>query len=163
MRCPHLVRPALPPRLATLRDAATLRQTVTKLGQRGVRVLVDMPGANPFDEDEMKHLATLVKAADGIVTLTLAAGGDPIEAIDLAKAYQEAGAEHLIITRIDMARRYGAILAVAEGAELALTNASISAQVTNGLIDITPIGLARLIIPYTEPFSPPSVDSEAAK
>ena len=110
----------------------------------------------------MKHLATLVKAANGNVALTLAAGGDSLEAIDLAKAYQEAGAEHLIVTRMDMARRYGAILTVAEGADLALTNISISAQVTNGLIDITPIGLARLMMPHTEPSTPPSDDSEVA-
>ena len=96
------------------------------------------------------------------IALILAAGGDSLEAIDLAKAYQEAGAEHLIVTRVDMARRYGAILTVAEGADLALTNISISAQVTNGLIDITAIGLARLMMPHTEPSTPPSDDSEVA-
>jgi len=92
----------------------------------------------------------------------LAAGGDPLEAIDSAKIYQEAGAEHLIVTRMDMARRYGTILAVAEGAGLALTNVSVSAKVTNGLIDITPITLARLMMPHTEPPTPPSDIFEAA-
>ena len=51
---------------------------------------------------------------------------------------------------------------VAEGADLALTNISISAQVTNGLIDITPIGLARLMMPHPESSTPPSDDSEVA-
>ncbi len=148
--------------LFTAGDAATLRQTVAKLDQQGVRILVDMPGTNPLDEHDMKNLAALVKAANGNAILTLAAGGDPVEAIDLAKAYQEAGAQHLIITRMDMARRYGAMLAVAEGADLALTNASTSAQVTNGLIDITPISLARLMMPQTDPSTPPIDNSEAA-
>ena len=148
--------------LVTAGDADTLCQAIAKLSQRGARVLVDMPGTNPLDEHDMKHLATLVKAANGNVALTLAAGGDSLEAIDLAKAYQEAGAEYLIVTRMDMARRYGAILTVAEGADLALTNISISAQVTNGLIDITPIGLARLMMPHTESSTPPSDDSEVA-
>ena len=148
--------------LVTAGDAATLRQTIEKLDQRGARILVDMPGTNPLDEHDMKHLATLVKAANGNVVLTLAAGGDPAEAIDLAKAYQEAGAQHLIFTRMDMSRRYGAMLAVADGADLALTNVSISAQVTNGLIDITPIDLARLMMPHADPYTPPLDDSEVA-
>ena len=141
--------------LVTVGDADTLRQAIAKLDQRGARVLVDMPGTNPLDEHDMKHLATLVKAANGNVALTLAAGGDSLEAIDLAKAYQEAGAEHLIVTRMDMARRYGAILTVAEGADLALTNISISAQVTNGLNDITPIDFARLMADELGGFVPP--------
>ena len=63
---------------------------------------------------------------------------------------------------MDMARRYGAILAVAEAADLTLTNISISANVTNGLVDITPIGLARLMMPHTTVHTPPSDDSEVA-
>ena len=148
--------------LVTADDAAALRQAIVKLSQGGVRVLIDMPGTNPLDVHEMNHLATLLNAANGNVALTLAAGGDPLEAINLAKAYQEAGAEYLIVTRMDMARRYGAILAVAEAADLTLTNISISANVTNGLVDITPIGLARLMMPHTTVHTPPSDDSEVA-
>ena len=148
--------------LVTAGDADTLRQAIAKLDQQGARILVDMPGTNYLDAHDMKHLATLVKAANGNVVLTLAAGGDPLEAIDSAKVYQEAGAEHLIVTRMDMARRYGTILAVAEGAGLALTNVSASAKVTDGLIDITPITLARLMMPHTAPPTPPSDIFEAA-
>ena len=148
--------------LVTADNATALHQAIVKLDQRGARVLVDMPGTNPLDNHEMDHLATLVNAAKGNVVLTLAAGGDPLEAIDLAKAYQEAGAEHLIVTRMDMARRYGAILSVAETADLALTNISISANVTNGLIDITPICLARLMMRHTVLPTSPSDDPEAA-
>ncbi len=149
-------------KLVTAGDADTLRQAVAQLNQQGARILVDMPGTNPFDKHDMEHLAALVRAANGSVALTLAAGSDPLEAIDFAKAYQEAGAEHLIVTRMDMARRYGAILAVAEGADLAMTNVCISTQVTDGLIDITPIGLARLMMPHTEAYTPPSDNSEVA-
>ena len=51
---------------------------------------------------------------------------------------------------MDIARRTGSILTAADSASLALCSVSFSAKVEDGLKPISPISLARLIMPYTD-------------
>jgi len=146
--------------LFTAGDADELADAIGRLKAQGKRILIDTPGGNPLEDDDMAALSTLLDAAGGTPVLTLAAGGDPMEAVDIARAYAEIGAEHVIITRMDMARRYGALLAAAEGAGLTMTDMSISAKIADGLIPATPAALARLMLPHTE--APKSPDQTEA-
>jgi flagellar biosynthesis protein FlhF len=76
------------------------------------------------------------------VVLVMPAGLDPAEAADQAVAFAEAGASLLIVTRLDIARRLGGIVAAAATARLPLTEAGIGPGAADGLVRLTPATLA---------------------
>ena len=136
--------------LTTAASPAELISAVDDVNDAHARVIIDTPGVNPFDDDDMRIVLELVRAVEGSAVLVLAAGADPMEAADLARAYADIGAERMIVTRMDMARRFGALLAAADGAGLSFAEVSISAQVADGLTPVSPLALARLMLPHTE-------------
>ena len=82
--------------------------------------------------------------------LVLAAGGDALEAADIAREFSRIGATRLVVTRLDMTRRLGSILAAADAGKLSLSDVSINPDVAEGINPINPVSLARLIMPYTD-------------
>lgn len=113
-------------------------------------VLIDSPGTNPFDRDEMDHLAALADAARAKNVLVMPASGDALESADIAGEFSTIGAQKLLVTRLDMARRLGSILAAADAGRLSLSDVSISPGIAEGINPINPVSLARLIMPYTD-------------
>jgi flagellar biosynthesis protein FlhF len=113
-------------------------------------VLIDSQGTNPFDEQEMEHLKSLASVAGAENVLVLAAGGDALEAAEIAREFSRIGATRLVVTRLDMTRRLGSILAAADAGKLALSDVSINPDVVEGINPINPVSLARLIMPYTD-------------
>jgi flagellar biosynthesis protein FlhF len=85
------------------------------------------------------------------VVLVLPAGLDPAEAADLAVAYAEAGASLLIVTRLDLARRLGSVVAAAGAARLVLTEAGIGPGAADGLVQLTPALLAGRLMQAGKP------------
>jgi len=108
-------------------------------------VLIDTPGLHPFAPAARAALAALIGAAGGTVALVLPGGMDPAESADLAAGCAEAGATHLIATRLDLARRLGGVLAAADAGGLALAEAGIGPGAADGLAALTPALLARLL------------------
>lgn len=109
------------------------------------RMLIDTPGTNPFDGKALSALAALAGAAGAEPVLVMAAGGDALEAAEIARAFASIGARRLIAPRLDTARRLGAVLAAAE--ELtALGEFGVRAEVADGLTPVDPVFLARLLI-----------------
>jgi flagellar biosynthesis protein FlhF len=133
--------------LATARGPDSLRRAVEATRGLCDLVFIDSPGLNPFKQSDMDYLTSLVEAADVEPILVLAAGGDPIEASEIAEAFGAAGATRLLATRLDMTRRLGAVLAAAEAAQLMFCEVSANPHVANGLTPITSVGLARLLLP----------------
>lgn len=86
--------------------------------------------------------------------LLLADGTDPMEAADIAEIYRDLGASGLIITRIDVARRHGALLSAASAGELVIRGCGMGPSVTDGLKPLNPVALARLLLPETEDAMP---------
>ena len=125
-------------------------------------VYIDTAGTNPFSDTEMDHLSGLVQAADAEPVLVLAAGGDAMESADIAASFAAIGAGRLLVTRLDMARRLGSILAAADAARIRFSDVSITPQVADGLSPINPLSLARLIMPHTPQSHQTSYQSEAA-
>ena len=117
--------------------------------QDGAPVLIDLPGGDPLQPPEREELAALAAAFDGAVVAVLPAGLDAAESADLAGAYREAGAERLVATRLDCARRLGGVLAAA-AAGLALAEAGIGPGAADGLVAFTPELLAARLA-RTEP------------
>jgi flagellar biosynthesis protein FlhF len=102
----------------------------------GAPVLIDTAGADPFDPAQAEELQALATTAGAHVALVLPAGLDPAEAADIAAAHAALGAASLIVTRLDLARRMGGVVAAA-AARLTLTEAGISPNAADGMVPLT--------------------------
>jgi flagellar biosynthesis protein FlhF len=123
------------------------------VGERNVGdlVLIDSAGTNPFAEADMEALAALIRAAGAEPVLVLAAGGDVLDSAEIAQAFAAIGATRILVTRLDMARRLGGLLAAADAGRLRFCDVSIDASVGKGLSPINPVSLARLLLPEAAP------------
>lgn len=108
-------------------------------------LVVDSPGTNPFDDQEMSDLAAFVKTAKVEPVLVLTASADPAEAAETAEQFARIGCRRLIVTRLDAARRIGAMLTAALAGDLAFTEVSITASVAQGLRPLNPMSLSRVL------------------
>lgn len=113
-------------------------------------VFVDTPGINPFNGGDVAYLRTLIEAVDVEPVLVMAAGGDPVEATELAEVFAHLGATRLLATRLDMTRRMGAVLGAADVGQFMICEVSINPHVANGLCPISPVSMARLLVPPEE-------------
>jgi flagellar biosynthesis protein FlhF len=125
-------------------DARALREVVAGAAP-GTLLLIDGAGTNPFAPDEMAALADLAAAAGAEIVLVLAAGGDVMEMAEIAAAFAAIGATRLIATRLDVARRFGGLLAAAS-APLALAAAGTAPAIAHGLMPLDAPTLARLLL-----------------
>ncbi len=113
--------------------------------ENGAPVLIDTPGTDPFDAAQRDEIAALAGTAEATLALVLPAGLDVGEATDLAGAYATCGARLLAATRLDLARRIGAVLAAAD-AGVALAEAGIGPGAADGLVPMTPDLLATRLM-----------------
>lgn len=128
------------------KDRATLQRAVGRADAEGM-ILIDTIGTNPLVPGDLDQLRGLVAAVKGELVLVMAAGGDVSESAELAAAYAEAGATRLIATKVDLARRYGGILAAAETGPLSFAGFGTSPQIASGLAAPRPDRLCRLFLP----------------
>lgn len=131
--------------LLEIEDPHALRDVLASQG--GKPAFIDTAGCNPFDREERQAMAELVKAANADTLLVLPAGLEAQEGADLAEAFRTLGATGLILTRLDMTRRLGSALSIAQSSHLPLVYAGHSPSVTQNLEPLTPVALARLILP----------------
>ncbi len=110
-------------------------------------ILIDTLGTNPLKAGDLALLRELAEAASAEIVLVMAAGGDAIESAELAAGYAEAGATRLVATKVDVARRYGGILAAAEAGQLAFAGLGSSPEIASGLGTLRADQLCRLILP----------------
>ncbi len=133
--------------LKTARGPDALRRAVEDT-MPGVDIaFIDSAGLNPFKQTDMDFLLNLVEAAEVEPILVMAAGGDAAEAAEVAESFGAIGATRLFATRLDMTRRLGGIMAAADAAQLMLCDASSTPHVANGVSPLSPVVLARLILP----------------
>ncbi|HTH98649.1 MAG TPA: GTPase [Stellaceae bacterium] len=110
-------------------------------------VLVDSPGTNPYSVNEMAELAGLVRGQPIETVLVQAAGMDSAQAIDQARSFSALGCSRLLVTQLDMTRRYGAMLAGADAARLPFCDFSNTAAIHEGLTFIDPGRMASMLLP----------------
>ena len=109
----------------------------------GAPVLIDTAGADPREPAEAEELRAFADTAGAHVVLVLPSGLDPAEAAELALAHAANGAVALIVTRLDIARRLGGVVAAAAVSGLTLTEAGIGPGAADGLTAFTPAFLAE--------------------
>ena len=122
-------------------------------------VVVDTVGANPFDGEERAALARTARAIGTDLTLVLPGGGDAAESAEIAQSFAEAGARFLVATRLDATRRLGGLLTAAHAGNLALLAGGISPRIGGGLVALTPVALARLLLSRTDALDGLAVNS----
>ena len=77
--------------------------------------------------------------------MVAAAGGDAMEMAEAADVFADLGARRLMATRLDIARRLGGLLDVAERSRMALADVSATPFIAQGLLTLNPLSLARLM------------------
>lgn len=124
-------------------------------------VIIDTMGYNPFDSKEMAELHSFIQAYDVEPILVIAAGSDSIEAQEIAETYMNLGVRRFIATRLDVARRYGSLLATAASMDLAFAGVGITPYLAKGIEHIDALSLARLLtnIPDRRIFVPPEIET----
>ena len=129
---------------ASLEDGTTPDAARAALARRepGMPVLIDTPGIDPFDPEQARFVVELVAATGANVVMVMPAALDAVEARDLARAFAALGATYLLPTRLDAARRLGAVLTAA-ATGLLLTEAGTSPNPADGLTRLTPGWLAE--------------------
>jgi flagellar biosynthesis protein FlhF len=110
--------------------------------QGAAPVLIDTAGVDLFAETERDALTTMASACDAAIVAVLPAGIDPFEAADLGAVLVAAGATALAVTRLDTARRLGALITAARPG-LALAEAGISPAAADGMVPLTAAFLAE--------------------
>ena len=101
---------------------------------------------NPYDRKEVETLLDLLAVADIEPILVVPAGGDVEEAVDMARALRDVGAERLIVTKADSARRLGSLITAARVLGLSFANFSDAPNVVDNLEAVTPKALAELVM-----------------
>lgn len=109
-------------------------------------VLVDTPGINPFVAAEVDKVAAFAEAVKADKILTMDAGRNVSEAVEVAETFKNLGAAYLLPTRLDLTRRIGTVLSVADCCNLTFCAASVSSSIAKGLADVDAQSLARLIL-----------------
>ncbi|MCP2669465.1 flagellar biosynthesis-like protein (FlhF) [Maricaulaceae bacterium EIL42A08] len=108
-------------------------------------VLIDSPGINPFELDDLDDLSDLANAADAEIIAVCDAGATAGDAEDAAALIASIGAGRAIITKLDAARRRGALISIGE-AGLAYAHISASPFIGAGLAPATALRIARALL-----------------
>lgn len=111
------------------------------------QVIIDTSGINPFDKDDVRGLAKLIGAGDITPYLVLPAGTDAEESGEMARVFGTIGAQSVLPTRIDIARRLGGLLSAVHQGGLSFADASNTPKVADGLISLSPKTMAKLLLP----------------
>ncbi len=111
-------------------------------------ILIDSFGGNPYDFQEMRELGEL--ASMNIITpiLVMPSGMDAGEAEELARTFSFLSIEHVIISKSDAAKRYGAILGAAFSAGLKLSHVTDSPHVSKPLRPLDALGISQLLMQH---------------
>ncbi len=112
--------------------------------------IVDTAGFDPRDGKARTAFSALTKI-EGVETVAVVtAMSDAEEIAETVSALKAAGAQRLIVTCADLARRLGALLSAATKG-LPLAHVTRSPFVAGGLETLTPLSLARLLLQSNNP------------
>lgn len=108
-------------------------------------VLIDTAAVNPFDLEALEDLQSLGLAADAEIVAVIEAGLAPGDAEDACALFASIGAGRAILTKLDAARRLGALFGPGE-AGLAYAHISASPYIGAGMAPATALRLARALL-----------------
>ncbi len=110
-----------------------------------VVVVVDTPGTGAFQTNELSDLKAFLDASPVEAVLVQPAGLDANECGETAAAFAGIGVKRMIVTKLDVSRRLGGVLAAAE-AGMSFAGVCVSPFVAQGVGTLNPVSLARLVL-----------------
>ena len=122
-----------------------LEAVIRSKNSAGGLTVIDTPGTNPFNIDELKELLKFIQTVDAEPVLVMPAGLDALDAQEIAGVFAKMGCQRFIATRLDAARRYASMIMAARPGYLALAAISRSPFVAEGLETATPMTISKLI------------------
>lgn len=125
----------------------SLYETARKAAASYRLVLIDTPGINPFVKEQVAKISTVSETVKADCILTMDAGRNPCDAAEAAEVFYGLGARFIMPTRLDLTRRIGALLTVADCCDLGFCSASVSDSIANGLAPLDSRSLAGLVLP----------------
>lgn len=131
--------------LITAHDPTALADGLMAIRDHDV-VLIDTPGTNHLDAHDVGGLSGLSLGGKVEQFLVLSAGLDTGEACDIALSFRDLGVKRMVVTRLDVARRLGSVLAAAHTANIAFAEVSHTPMIKNGLAPMNAESLARLLL-----------------
>lgn len=123
--------------------------TITRGLDPDALTLIDSSGVNPYNAADRRELSALIVAAAAEPILALPAGGDALDAIDIARIFRDLGCSRMAVTRLDLTHRLGSVLAAADAARLGFAEAGVAPEIADGMIPFNPVVLARRLIAQT--------------
>ncbi len=129
-----------------LESAGDAEALARSLRSRRRRIIIDTSGINPFDESAVNELARLVRSARAEPVLVLPANVEAEEAVEIVQAFRILPIRRLLVTRLDIVRRLGGLLAAAEAGGYDIVGGSVTPHFTYGLRPLTPMVLARRLL-----------------
>lgn len=124
----------------------SLYETARKALSTYPYVLVDTPGINPFVKAQVEKISPITEALKADCILTMDAGRNAYDAAEAAEVFYGLGARFIMPTRMDLTRRIGAILTVADCCDMSFCGASVSDSIATGLAAIDNKSLAGLVL-----------------
>jgi flagellar biosynthesis protein FlhF len=112
-------------------------------------VLIDTAGINPFNIEDLEDVSDLADAAGAEIVAVLEAGVSAGDAEDAGALLAASGAGRVVVTKLDAARRRGAVIGYGE-AGLAYAHISASPFIGAGLAPATGLRLARALLEDTD-------------
>jgi flagellar biosynthesis protein FlhF len=131
-------------------DTAELAAALA-LAEPAELVIIDGPGINPFATAERSDWKALAAAADAEPLLVLPAGGDAVDTLEMARIFAADGCTRLVVTRLDLSRRLGSVVAATDDLRLPFAEAGVSSSIADGLSPFNPVLLGRLLLAEDPP------------
>jgi flagellar biosynthesis protein FlhF len=129
-----------------LQSAGDAEALARSLRGRSRRIIIDTSGINPYDRGAVGELARLVRSARAEPVLVLPANIEAEEAVEIVQAFGGMPIRRLLVTRLDIVRRLGGLLAAAEAGGYDIVGGSVTPHFTYGLRPLTPMVLARRLL-----------------
>ena len=125
--------------------AEALSKLITQCREDNALAIIDTAGFDPRNPRARTAFSALAMI-EGVEALGIVSAlGDAEETSEIVSAIQMMGAQRLVVTQIDLARRFGALTAAACGG-LGLAHVTRSPFVAGGLETLTPLSLARTLL-----------------
>lgn len=131
--------------VSTAETPGELNAVIQGKAAPGTLTIIDSPGTNAFDMQELETLLTFIQEVDAEPVLVLPGGLDPFDAQEIAGVFSRMGCQRFIATRLDASRRYAGVLMAARPGYLSLAAISRSPFVADGLEAASPLAFSRLL------------------
>lgn len=109
-------------------------------------VLIESTGINPYSPTDRAALEALAAVTRAEPILVLAAGGDPADAVETAHVFRDIGCQRFIVTRLDMVRRLGSVMAVPEALGIAFAEGLSATTLDQSIESFTTASLAARLL-----------------